>query len=210
MANTMKTTGNRADALQYLTVLVGAALLSGCAQTKDWLDDRVQSATTQTPILGAPAIDQYVKELGVLASDDAAAHAEIFADAEAGAMLTPNPSTNLRFGLVLAIPGHPESDAVRAQSILREVLTQTELLTQNEISLATIHLNSVERQIVANAEARRLRETTSRTQQTQDLATQQRLARVESENRRLRQELEEAERKLDAITSIEQTIRDQE
>jgi hypothetical protein len=38
---------------------------------------------------------------------------------------------------------------------------------------------------------------------------EQRLARVEAENRELRQSLAEAEQKLEAITSIERSIREQ-
>ena len=107
-------------------------------------------------------------------------------------------------------PGHPESDPEQAASVLREVLTQTILLTPAEISLATIHLNNVERQIIANSEARRLRASTSRAAQTQEQALGQRLTTVEAENRQLRRDLEEAEQKLEAITSIERSIREQE
>ena len=125
-------------------------------------------------------------------------------------MLTPGPNTELRFALVLATPGHPESNPEKAQSLLREVLAQPELLTPAEISLATIHLNNVERLIVANAEARRLRISSSRAARTEEQAVSQRLAAVEAENRRLRQELAAAEDKLEAITSIERSIREQE
>jgi hypothetical protein len=111
---------------------------------------------------------------------------------------------------VLSIPGHPESDPEQAQSVLREVLAQTILLTPAEISLAVIHLNNVERQIVANSEARRLRASSSRTAQTQQQAASQRQATVEAENRKLRSDLEEADQKLEAITSIERSIREQE
>ncbi len=161
-------------------------------------------------MLGAPAIDEYINELGQIASGDPAAQAEIFADASAAAQLTPGPSTNLRLALVLAIPGHPESDPERAQGLLREVLTQPLLLTSAEISLATIHLNNVESQIVANAEARRLRASSSRAAQTQERAISQRLSVVETENRQLRSELADAEQKLEAITTIERSIREQE
>lgn len=184
--------------------------LSGCAQTANWLKGTRPDPTDNTVILGAPDVEVYVAELGRLATNDPAAQAEIFADALAGATLTPGPTTNLRLGLVLAIPGHPEYDPDRAQMLLREVMTQTELLTAAEISLASIHLNNVERLIVADAEARRLRATSSRAQQTQEQAVSQRLATVEAENRRLRRELDEAEQKLEAITSIERSIREQE
>ncbi len=192
-----------------MTAIVAAAL-SGCGQTSDWIKGRVSTGSDTPEILGAPEIEVYIAELSRIASGDPAAQAEIFADAAAAAQLTPSPSTNLRLGLVLAIPGHPESNPEQAQSILREVLSQTILLTPAEISLAVIHLNNAERQIVANAEARRLRASTSRAAQTHEQAISQRLATVESENRQLRRDLDEAEQKLEAITSIERSIREQE
>jgi hypothetical protein len=192
-----------------MTALV-AATLSGCSQTTDWIRGRISPNTESAEILGAPGVDVYIAELGRISSGDPAAQAEIFADAAAAAQLTPSPSTNLRLGLVLAVPGHPESDPEKSASILREVLTQTILLTPGEISLAVIYLNNVERQIVANAESRRLRASSSRAAQTQEDATNQRLATVEAENRQLRRNIEEAEQKLEAITSIERSIREQE
>lgn len=186
------------------------ATMSGCGQTTDWIKGRVDSGSDDSGILGAPEIEIYIAELGRIAGGDPAAQAEIYADASTAAQLTPGASTNLRLGLVLAIPGHPESDPERAQSILREVLAQTILLTPAEISLATIHLNNVERKIVSETEERRLRTSTSRAAQSQEQALTRRLTTVEDENRQLRQDLEEAEQKLEAITSIERSIREQE
>ena len=188
-------------------------LLSACAQTKGWLDsvrgDRPSSSSNETIILGAPEANEYLKDLYDLAAGDPATQAEIFADAHSRATLTPDPSTTLRYALVLATPGHPESDAEQAQSLLRELLTQTELMTPAEISLATIHLKSVEERIVISSEARRLRAATSRAARTEEAAINRRLATVEAENRRLRRELDDAETKLEALTSIERSIREQ-
>lgn len=185
-------------------------LLSACTQTTDWLKGRKTADADDPVILGAPKVDIYLNELAELASGDPAAQAEIYADASSAATLTPDASTNLRLGLVLATPGHPESDPEAAQSLLREVLAQTPLLTTGEVSLATIYLNNVEKQIVVNNEARRLRDANSRAARTEEQAISQRLATVEAENRQLRQALQEAEDKLDAITSIERSIREQE
>ena len=186
------------------------ATLAGCTQTTDWLKGRRTAKADDPVILGAPEADVYLTELYDLAAGDPATQAEIFADADAGATLTPGPNTSLRLALVLATPGHAESNPEEAERLLREVLTQTELLTPVEISLATIHLNNVERLIVANAEARRLRASTSRAARTEEQAISQRLASVEAENRQLRRNLEEAEAKLEAITSIERSIREQD
>ena len=199
--------------IRLVAVTVIAAVLSGCSQTKGWLspgrgDDA--DASGESVIPGAPAAGEYLAELSDLSSDDPALQAEIFADSQAAAQLTPDPSTSLRYALVLATPGHPESDPQQAQSILRELMTQTALMTPTEIALATIYLKTSEELILLSAEARRLRASTDRAQRTEAAAINQRLATVEAENRRLRRELEDAESKLDAITSIERSIRQQD
>jgi hypothetical protein len=191
-----------------MTLIVAA--VAGCAQTKSWMSGSRQAATDDQIILGAPDADEYIFELYQLASGDPATRAEIFADSKSAFTLTPGPSTNLRYALVLATPGHAESNPQQAASLLRELLSRTELLTQTEISLATIHLQIAQELIVLSSETRQLRASTSRATQTEEAASSQRLATVEAENRRLRRELEEAEDKLDAITSIERSIRDQE
>jgi hypothetical protein len=83
------------------------------------------------------------------------------------------------------------------------------MMTPAEVALASIHLDVVEQQIVFGAENRRLRSVNSRAATTEEQAVAQRIAKVESENRQLRRSLEEAEQKLDAITSIERSIREQ-
>lgn len=192
--------------------VIAVVLLGGCAQTKSFLSGMSRSDTPSgdSGILGAPEIDYYLSELELLASGDPASQAEIFADAQSGSQLTPGPQTNLRFALVLATPGHPETNSLQASSMLREVLAATELLTPAEIALATIHLKSAERLATAESEVQRLRSILSRATQSQENAATQRMAAIEAENRRLRRDLAEAEEKLEAITSIERSIRDQD
>lgn len=195
-------------------LLAALSVTSGCAQTKSWLD-RVSSgkddgARSDDVVLGAPEAEEYLVELERLATGDPATQIEIFADAESRSTLTPDPSTNLRFALVLATPGHTEYDPSRAQSMLRELLANTALMTRSEVALARIYLRSVEETLILAAETRRLRQSDSRAARTEERAISQRLASVEAENRQLRSDLEEAENKLEAITSIEQALRDQE
>jgi hypothetical protein len=206
-----KTNTNSARRIAITIVIV--ALLGGCSQTKGFMSSMrssPSSSSSDSVILGAPNAEHYLAELYALSVGDPATEAEIYADSEAGAKITPGPQTNLRFALVLATPGHSESNPEIAQSMLRELLAQTELLTPAEISLATIHLKSVERQIVLTSEARRARSSSSRAAATEEEATRQRLATVEGENRRLRSELTDAQEKLDALTSIERSIREQD
>ncbi len=199
-------------ALRLAAAVITVALAGGCAQTRDFLSGIAgnEPAVGGPGILGAPDVSVYLDELHRLANGDPATQTEIFLDAQAGAQLTPGPQPNLRYALVLATPGHAEADANQAQSMLREILARPELMTSGEIALATIHLESAQEIAAAQAEVQRLRALTSRAAQTQENATTQRLASVEAENRRLRRELEEAETKLEAITSIERSIRSQE
>ena len=94
--------------------------------------------------------------------------------------------------------------------MLRDVLIQQSILTSTEISLATIHLNSVEQLNLSSSDARRAIASSSLAATTEGAAITQRLAVAEAENQRLRSELANAEEKLDAITSIERSIREQD
>jgi hypothetical protein len=198
--------------LQVAMAGVLIVMLADCSQTQSLVSSMRKSpiSSGEPIILGAPTAERYLEELYALAAGDPATQAEIYADAESGAKLTPGPQTHLRFALVLATPGHGEYNPEAAQPMLRELLAQTSLLTPTEISLATINLKSVEEQIVLTSEARRARASSSRAAATEEAATQQRLATVEADNRRLRRELAAAEEKLEAITSIERSIRAQD
>lgn len=193
-----------------VVMIVTIGSLAGCAQTRDWLQGRRTATADEPVILGAPEADTYLQELYKLATGDPFTQVEIHADAESAATLTPDPSTQLRYALVLATPGHSAADPQRAQSLLRELLSQTAMMTPSEVALATLYLKDVEERIVLGTETSRLRAENAEAQTTEQRAISQRIANVEAENRRLRAELAEAEQKLEAITSIERSIRAQE
>ncbi len=181
------------------TVLIAMALLSGCAQTKDWLDNIRGGDSSDEPAIHVPSADEYLEMLQQLTTGDPATQAEIYAEAESLSTLTPHPSTNLRFALVLATPGHAGSDPQRAQSMLRALREQTELLTPAEIALTDIQLKEVDERVRLTVASRE-----------SEQATKRRIAAAEAENVRLRSELADAEGKLEAITSIERSIRERE
>ena len=191
------------------TVLLAVlAVMSGCESSDSWLKKWTDS-DKEAIILGAPGANEYLHEIYKLAGGDPATQAEIYADAEAAATLTPRTSTELRYALVVATPGHSESDSAKGQSLLRDVLAQKEMMNSAEIELATIYLRNVEARYVLETEAQRLRGESSRAATTEEAAIAQRIARVETENRQLRESLADAEAKLEAITSIERSIREQ-
>lgn len=188
--------------------MLALVALGACESTSRWLQGRGPEST-ETIVVASPETNTLISEMYRLAAGDPATQAEIYADARAAAELTPNPSTRLRYALILATPGHSGTDPNEAQHIFRDLLAQTELMTPDEISLTTIHLKEVESRIKLGAETDRLRVENSRIASTEHAAVAQRLATVEAENRRLRQSLEDAESKLEALSAIERSIREQ-
>jgi hypothetical protein len=182
--------------------------LSGCAAFSDWFRDG-GPGDPEMPSADDELGGGYLMDMFQMTSGDPATQAEVYADAEAAARLTPTTSSRLRYALVLATPGHAGSNPERAQDILRGLLSEAQLLTPTEVSLATIHLGQVEERLTLNAETRRLRAESSRAASSEERAVAERMAAIENENRQLRQSLQEAQEKLEAITSIERSIREQ-
>lgn len=202
-----RTTTSRNPRIVLVTATFALAT-SGCQNTSDWLKGR-KTAEPEDISINAPTTNPYLMELQELASGDPASQAEIYADARSAATLTPDAATKLRYALVLATTGHPGTDNAAAESLLRDVLSQREMMTANEIALATVFLNDVEDRIVLEAETRRLRASTTRAATSEAEAIARRIAAVEAENRQLRLSLEDAEAKIEALSSIERSIREQ-
>jgi outer membrane murein-binding lipoprotein Lpp len=187
--------------------LVVAVLLSGCSTTakiSDWIRGGNQAAVK------TPDLETYLAELSELSSGDAGRQANIYDDARAAAELAPDPGSTLRLALVLATPGHAQSDPGRAVTLLREVLQQEASLTTEQRSLASVYLANAERLVAVTGEVARLRDSSAQANRAEQQSSARRIAAVEAENERLRKELEEAEQKLEAITSIERSIREQQ
>ena len=196
-----------------ITLVAASVCLSGCSTTSkvgDWFRGKDPGGSDEAAVIGAPSADSYLSDLYELNASDERKQANITSDAESAARLTPGPSTKLRLALVLATPGHAGYDPARAATLLREVLDQQPLLTSSETSLATIYLNSIESLSEAANEASRLRSASERAAASEARAASSRISNLEAENRQLRDALAEAEQKLEAITSIERTIRDGE
>ena len=76
--------------------------------------------------------------------------------------------------------------------------------------LATIHLQEVEERLILDTAARQQQQTSAAEIARLDADSTQRLEAVQAENRRLRDELADAQEKLEAITSIERSIRERD
>ena len=135
-----------------------------------------------------------------------AEQAEIVAAAQRDYETAPTPSSQLRFALILATPGHPATDLPRAQRLLRELMANPEMLMSGEQALTFLELQQIDDHLTLESENRWLQTDAVRADRERLAAVNRRLQLETDENTRLRKELEEARAKLDAIANIERSL----
>ena len=132
-----------------------------------------------------------------------AEQAELLADARTAYERTPQGSVQLRYALLLATPGHPARDPVRAQTLLRDLASMPETLVPIERAVTLVELAQLDRELGLAAENERLQGEAARTDRDRLVAVQRRLQAELDENSKLRKQIEDAQAKLDAIAKIE-------
>jgi flagellar biosynthesis GTPase FlhF len=195
----------------FIAAAIG--LLAGCASTPKGEQPLSPSPTTPSvELVQAAQLASYAQSLQTVVQGTPTQQAEIMASARAGyenAKLGPGA---LRYGLLLAAPGHPQRDAVLAQRVLRETLARTDLLTTGERALGIVELarvdaevrqaNEIERLVTELQQEREKQRAAPATNQALQTANR-RLQQEIEESARLRKQLDEARAKLDAITRME-------
>jgi len=163
------------------------------------------------PVINRPAADaeaarDYLASLQALQSATPAIQAELFQSARLAAENAPTTVNRLRYALLLGLPGHAATDAVAARRQLSELLARPELLLPSERALAAVLLASVDRTLVLEAANRRLEQEAGTRDRDRNAAAARRLQAEQDENARLRRALEDAQKKLDAVTEVERSI----
>jgi len=132
-----------------------------------------------------------------------AEQAELLADARAAYERTPQGSAQLRYALLLATPGHPARDPVRAQTLLRDLASVPEAMVPIERAVTLVELAQLDRELGLAAENQRLQSEATHDDHERIVAMQRRLQAEIDENSKLRKQVEDAQAKLDAIAKIE-------
>ncbi len=192
-----------------IAAALATVLLGGCDST-GLMQGHHKPATQvydQLPIDVNPVVAA-LQLISELPQRDPAGQAELFQATKDAAFLSPTTSNKLKFALALATPGHSGSDPVAAQRHLAELLATPENLLPIERYLAQSQLHQVERQLVLDAENRRLRDDAPRAARDKLASVNHRLAAETDENAKLRKELDDAKAKLEAVSHIERSIND--
>jgi len=200
----------RAQAVvQRLVFLLPLAALAACGGAGNPFQRPVHDRTE--PVINRPSADaeaarDYLSSLQALQAATPAGQAELFGSARLALENAPTTANRLRYALMLALPGHAAADPVAARRQLSELLARPELLLPAERALAAVLLASVDEQLVLAAANRRLEQDASARDKDRTAAATRRLQAEQDENARLKRALEDAQKKLDAVTEIERSI----
>ena len=147
------------------------------------------------------------ESLDRMAQGTATQKAEILAQARATAEHSPGKAFDqLRYALLLALPGHGGSDPQAARVRLRELVLNTEVQAGLAHAVAALELQRLDHEFALLDDARRLTAEAERSERERITPLNRRLQTEIEENARLHRALDEAKAKLDAIMNIERSI----
>jgi hypothetical protein len=191
--------------LALTLTLATLAFSAGCAL----LDGSASRELPQVPQYEAPEaalVLDYVAVLERLARADPAEQADIALQAREAAESDPTAAHQLRHALILALPGHASSDPATASSALGELLARPEQLRAAELALAYVMYRDLDARLALLAENRQLVAEGSRAESERLQVANRRIQAQAAENARLRQELDEARAKLEAVANLERSL----
>lgn len=186
--------------------VVSLMALSGCASLSELFEGGKEKEPV-TPQVVEPNQDNntYIELMGQLAESDEAGKSALYQTVSDNYIDDPSLANRLRFAMAVSTPGHHASDPVEARRILTDLLSKPRSLSEAELGIAASYLRSLETRLALEAEIKSLNQRLEEIKpQTQNNDAQLRAALAE--NQRLQAELDEAQSKLEALTSIERSI----
>jgi hypothetical protein len=207
----------------YRMYLIRAAALAACSSVgacaatgslfganRTVTETPVNTETPASSVLETRSLGIYLETMQALIEGDPVLQAEVMDNAAEATALSQTTTNRLRYALALATPGHPGEDGLRAQRELAALLAAGDTLLPEERILATIHLQEVEERLILDTAARQQRERSDSEVAELTADSAERLRAAQEDNQRLRDQLAEAQQKLEAITSIERAIRERD
>lgn len=186
---------------------LGLLLLAGCNVVDDLGSRRRESdALPQPDPRDAAMVASHLQTLESIARGTPAEQAELAALIRQQAEADPTLFNRLRHALVLGLPGHATSNPAAARDALGELLATPEMLRPAELAFAYVMLHEVNARIAQAGENQRAAVDSERDENVRIEALNRRIQAQTVENARLRQELTEALKKLEAVATLERNI----
>jgi hypothetical protein len=183
-----------------LTMLLACALAGGCTT----VDDRTRADAELAPAVDdGQMVADHLVTLDRLGRGGAAEQAEILEAARFKYLSDPSPRNRLHYAFVLAVPGHGATDSPGARRLLGELLASPETLLESERALAAVMARELDVRLALAQEIANLRDQTTTEERDSVASLNRRLQQETAEKDRLRRELEDARKKLEAIATLE-------
>ena len=183
-------------------------LLSACASLQPTHTAPTQPAAAATA--PAPAnLASYLETLAKMAPGDAARQQAELAATRAAAQQSPSAANSLRYALALGCAGRPDSNPVEAKRLIVELLAGPNDLRPQELDLANAYLREFDARVALYAELARQREESEQKLKSNDTNAEHRADTLAAETARLKKQLTEAERKLEAVAEMERALLEQ-
>jgi hypothetical protein len=190
------------------SIVLLACALSGCATL-------APPATTTTPPPPPPAapaaadLSPYLELLDEVAAADPQREAALLGELADQLVQAPGSRTTLRHALALGAAGHAASDPVEARRLLQALLAEPGALDPAERQLAGALLREYDARVTLYAQLARQREEAEGRLAAANEAHWKAMNAASADAARLRRELAQAERKLQAIAEMERELLEQ-
>jgi hypothetical protein len=184
-----------------------ACALCGCASLAPSAPSPVPTPPPAAPV--AASLAPYLELIEEIAAADAAREAALLGDLQAQSTQAPGGRAALRYALALGSAGHKGSDPVEARRLLQGLLAAPGDLEPAERQLAASMLREFDARVTLYAQLARQREEAEGRLAAANEAHAKALQSSSAETARLRRELAQAERKLQAITEMEREMLEQ-
>lgn len=184
------------------------ALLGACTG----MEPRSPAQVPSPPVVVAPSpatVAPYLDTLANMAPGDPARQQAELAAALAAARQSPTAANTLRYSLALGSAGHKDSNPVEAKRLLADLLAGPNDLGPQELELANAFLREFDARVALYAELARQREESQQKLKSNDSSATRRADALAAENTRLKKQLAEANRKLEAVAEMERSLQEQ-
>lgn len=193
---------------RWLAVLLCLIWLGGCASLSELFEGGSDNKPASTePVSTVSQDSDYVELMRQLAESDEAGRSGLYDKHSDSYIDEPTLSNRLRFAMVVSTPGHHASDPIESRRILTDLLAKPRNLTDTEQGIATVYLQGLEDRLALESEIKQLNTKLAEAKENIDNNDNDAQIRaVLAENQRLKTQLDEANAKLDALTTIERSI----
>jgi hypothetical protein len=185
-----------------LTLLVASLFLTGCETVNEWMEPSPEAPPALEQNLAQPYLDM----LSQLVTGDAGQQEAIFERTHGDWLADPSDPKLLAYALVLATPGHAHSDAQAAQTHFSQLLANPEALAPEELEITRVFMAYAQQWQRLVVERNDLSGELAKVKESSQEARDTQMRELRGQLNTLREQLKDAESKLDAIANIEREM----